>query len=134
MYRLSSNSTLFWKLFFPIFYSTLFGLLTIVAFRADPGDLPFLANPITRIVILTTYIIFVILLFLTIGKLKRVEADDQYIYVSNYIKTYRYLKQDITEVKTFDFLLFKITSLVMREKTKMGGKIRFLGDWTMQKG
>lgn len=134
MYRLSSNSTLFWKLFFPIFFITIFGILNLVAFNADPGDLPFLANPITQIILLIFFILFIALIYFTIGRLKRVEADDQYLYVCNYINTYRYLKSDILEIKISDFILFKITTLVMKEKTKMGRKIRFLGDWNLQKG
>jgi hypothetical protein len=133
MYRLSSNTTIFWKLFVPVFYITFFGILNMVAFSVDQYDLPFLANPITKLILLSSYILFIILMSFTIIKLKRVEADDNFIYVTDYFKTYRYAKEDIQDITTSDFIIFKSTSLTMKEKTKMGKKIRYIGDWTSQK-
>jgi hypothetical protein len=129
MYRLSSNFTIFWKLFVPIFYITLFGLLNIMALTIDPGDVPFLANPITQLVLIICYITFIIVIMLTIARLLRVESDDHSIYVSNYLKSYRYKIEDIENVSKKDFGFFTVTSLTMKEKTKFGKKLRFLGDW-----
>jgi hypothetical protein len=101
-----------------------------VANSVDEGDLPFLANPITRIVLFVSYVLLIILMFFTIIRLKRVEADDDYFYVTNYLKTYRYSKNDIVSTKTSNYLIFKITTITMKEKTKMGKKIRYIGDLT----
>lgn len=128
MHRLSSNYTLFWKLFLPVFYITFFGLLVLTSFMADEGDLPLLTSPISRLILTSCYIIFVTLMYFTIINLKRVEEDDQYYYVTNYFKTYRYLKDDVEKIRTFDLGFLKWNTMVMRQKTAFGKRIYFIGD------
>jgi hypothetical protein len=129
MFRLSSNFTLFWKLFFPTFYLTFFGLLILASFTVDPGDVPFLANPIVRIAMIVIYLLFLLFMWFTIMDIKRVEADNESLYVTNYLKSYKYSRSDVVSIDVKDFILFKVTSLVMKEKTKMGKKITFIGDY-----
>ncbi len=77
------------------------------------------------------YISFITLMWFTIMNLKRVEADQDYIYVTNYYNTFRYLKSDIDQISTKSYSFFRVTTLTMKEATKMGKKIRFLGDYTI---
>lgn len=79
------------------------------------------------------YIAFITLMWFTIMNLKRVEEDQDYIYVTNYYNTYRYLKTDIESIATKDYSIFKVTTLTMKDVTKMGKKIRFLGDYNESK-
>jgi hypothetical protein len=133
MHRLSANTTLVWKLFVPIFFGTFVGLLCIIAYAADTDDMLLLGNPLVRFGLIIAYVATMITFWYTIADLKRVEADDQYIYVSNYLKSYRYKKEDIVEEYTKNFLLFKVNTYVMKEKTTMGKKIRFIGDKSLRK-
>jgi hypothetical protein len=71
-------------------------------------------------------------MYFTVIKLKRVEADTDHIYVSDYFKTYRYLKTDTESIDTRNYYIFKVTTLTMKDKTKMGRKIKYIGDWTTQ--
>ena len=128
MYRLSSNYTLLWKIFIPVFYVTFFGLLVLVCHFSDEGDLPFLTSPIARLVITSCYLIFVILMYFTIMNLKRVEADDQYYYVTNYFNTYRYLKTDVEKISSSDYGIWIWNTLHMKQVTKFGRNIRFIGN------
>jgi hypothetical protein len=131
MFRLSSNTTLFWKLFFPTFYITFFGILILVSFQANPNDIPLLSNVYVKSAMLVMYVSFITLMWFTIMNLKRVEADQDHIFVTNYYNTFRYMKSDIESINTRDLSFFKVTTLTMKEATKMGKKIRFLGDYTV---
>jgi hypothetical protein len=133
MFRLSSNTTIFWKLFFPTFYISFFGLLLLVSYRADPADIPLLSNIYVKSTMTIIYIAFITLMWFTIMNLKRVEEDQDYIYVTNYYNTYRYLKTDIQSIATKDYSIFKVTTLTMKDITKMGKKIRFIGDYNESK-
>jgi hypothetical protein len=133
MFRLSSNTTIFWKLFFPTFYISFFGLLLLVSYRADPTDIPLLSNIYVKSTMTIIYIAFITLMWFTIMNLKRVEEDQDYIYVTNYYNTYRYLKTDIQSIATKDYSIFKVTTLTMKDITKMGKKIRFIGDYNESK-
>lgn len=116
-----------WKIFIPIFYSTFFGLLTLTSFILEPEDIPLLANPVSRTILFTSYVLTCTLIYFTIFDLKRVEIDEENIYISNYIHTYRYKREDIDNIDTKDFYLFKLSTIIMKTKTKMGRKIRFIG-------
>lgn len=128
MYRLSSNHTLFWKIFLPVFYVTFFGMLVMASYLSDEGDLPLLTAPISKLILTSCYVLFVGLMWFTIVDLKRVEADDNYYYVTNYFKTYRYHKEDVIEIKSLDFGIFKWNTLVMKETTRFGRRISFIGN------
>ncbi len=67
-------------------------------------------------------------MWFTIVDLKRVEADDNFYYVTNYFKTYRYHKEDVKEIKSLDFGIFKWNTMVMKEATKFGRRISFIGN------
>jgi hypothetical protein len=98
---------------------------------ANPNDIPLLSNVFVKTAMVASYVIFILLMWFTIMNLKRVEADLGYIYVTNYYNSFRYLKTDISDIGTKDFFIFKITTLTMKEVTKMGKKIRFIGDYNI---
>ncbi|MFM2395268.1 MAG: hypothetical protein RLZZ546_3251 [Bacteroidota bacterium] len=116
-----------WKIFVPIFYTTFFGLLTLTSFILDPEDIPLLASKTSRVILLTCYTLTAILMYFTIFNLKRVEIDEENIYVSNYLNTYRYKREDIENITTKNYFLFKLSTIAMKNKTKMGKNIRFIG-------
>ncbi|MBK8700961.1 MAG: hypothetical protein IPN29_16060 [Saprospiraceae bacterium] len=120
--------TLFWKLFFPIFYATFFGLFIVAAFTVEPDDLPLLTNSVSKIVLVTCYTLFMGIMWFTIIDLKRVEADDEFIYVTNYFKAFRYKKSDIASVSSMDLGIFTWNTYTMKDKTTLGKRIRFIGN------
>ena len=52
---------------------------------------------------------------------KRVEADENYYYVTNYFKTYRYHKDDVLEIKTMDLGIWKWNTMVMKKPPVSAG-------------
>jgi len=59
-------------------------------------------------------------------RLQRIELDHQFLYVSNYFKTYRYTFDSIKDLTVSDFILFRIGAISLRTRGALGRKIYFL--------
>lgn len=125
-YRLSSNSTLFLKIVLPTVWMVFFVLLMVVMFLVEPEDNPFMTNPFVRYGILFGFLFIFFIAYRTILRLKRVDADKDHIFVSNYFKTYRYKLKDIKTIEEVDFGLFLVLSIVLHQEGKFGRNIPFL--------
>lgn len=126
MNRLSSNLTVILKVFIPIAYIVFFGSLFIGSLLININDAPLVGNPIFKLVYGVAFFIFVSLIYFTIFQLKRVDADREYIYINNYLKTYRYSWNDIEKLNTIHYGLFKIIKVHFVDKTSLGKRISFL--------
>ena len=65
-------------------------------------------------------------MYLTVWKLKRVDADSSGLYISNYIKTFKYSWDDIKEIKVFHYGLFRTMKVHFKSSSSFGNKITFL--------
>lgn len=61
-------------------------------------------------------------------RLKRIDADSEYLYISNYFKTYRYRFEDIQAISKTNYYLFKIMHFELKAKGSFGNKIIILAD------
>ncbi len=59
-------------------------------------------------------------------QLKRVDMDEDFMYVSNYFKTFRYTYPSIEKIKERDFLLFYTIHVHLKEAGEFGKKIVFI--------
>ncbi|GIV31632.1 MAG: hypothetical protein KatS3mg029_0983 [Saprospiraceae bacterium] len=131
MHRLSSNWTLFFKVFLPTFWLVFFGSFTIgVLMLRTPsfGSIPALTFK------LGVSVFFVggsALLYFTLMRLLRVDADGDHLYVSNYFKTYRYPFEDIETIREINLVLFHLVRIDLRGKGAFGRRISFLLDESM---
>ncbi len=125
-FRLSSNITLFLKIFLPTFWIVFFGMFCIMAIVIPEETMPFFRQTTVRISILALFFVFFLLFYFTIMSLKRVDASKEHIYISNYFKSYRYKLEDIETTKELDFGIINVVRLVLKEKGKMGRKPFFL--------
>lgn len=126
MNRLSSNWTIFWKIFIPTFYGSFFGILLIVMFLADPADLGMVGYPMVKVVYFFLLAAMSTLIWFTIGNLKRVELDKSNLYISNYLKTIRVHKDAIISVKKQNILFFNLVSIRFSVPTRFGKRIFFI--------
>ena len=55
--------------------------------------------------------------------IKRIEMDEEYIYATNYFKTFRYPYDSVESVSEQDYLLFKTLSFRLKEDGTFGKKI-----------
>lgn len=89
MQQVSSNLTLVFKLFFPIFWVVFFGLLTLSAWVVSPESGGALARWDIRLVISAVFLSGVGLLYFSLWKLKRVEMDADFVFATDYFRTVR---------------------------------------------
>ncbi|NJO86534.1 MAG: DUF4175 domain-containing protein, partial [Lewinella sp.] len=90
MHRLSSNATLFLKIFLPFFWTTVVAMFTLLLWFGPAhyfGGLPLQSLRWGMLLVLAAGAATFWLFF---WPLKRVEADGDYLYVSNYFRTARY--------------------------------------------
>jgi len=126
MQNISSNLTLLLKIFIPTFWITFFGAFTIASLITPNLELGFTSTFIFRIGLTIFVLIGTSILYFTFIQLKRVDMDDEFMYVSNYFKTYRYSYPSIEKIKERDFLLFHTIHVHFKEKGEFGKKIVFL--------
>ena len=123
--RISSSLTLFFRIFVPVFWTVFFGALTIGLLVTSQLP-PVLDNLYFRIGVVVFYLSGLIILYFTVLRLKRVEIDPQYVYVTNYLKTYRYPFHNIESVQEYNLILFYLATIRFKEKGSFGKKIHFL--------
>ncbi|MEE9439107.1 MAG: hypothetical protein V3V14_08920 [Saprospiraceae bacterium] len=126
MQRLSTNLTLFLKIFIPLGWTTFFGLFAIVMFIVDNNDNPVLGNSTFRMYYLLFFILFLAFLYFTIFQLKRVEADDKSIVVTNYFQTVRYSFDSIKTISETNLGIAKLVRIKLFQKGIYGKAIPFI--------
>jgi nitrate reductase NapE component len=126
MHRVSSNLTLALVIFLPILWITFFGAFTLAiwVYKMDYyGSLP---GATLRYGMLGFVLTGLLIFFFTIWRLKRVEVDNEYLYVTNYFKHVRYPLEQIATFEIKDWRLFKIVSIRLQGKGSFGQNIVFL--------
>ena len=126
MQRLSSNLTLFFKIFLPVSWVSFFGVFGLVIFLIDPTDEPFLTSNVFRMTYVCCYLVFLALIYFTIFQLKRVETSDGFIYTTNYFKTVRFPIDNIKKVSVMNLGITRIARMHLHNKGVFGSKIPFM--------
>ena len=129
MHRLSSNATLFFKIFVPVFWTTILVGLTLVAWFVENNQ--FEGSQLTSFRYATLFALVVgltsfVLLF---WPLKRVETDGENVYVSNYFRTaFYHWERDVEKVTETRILFLRFVTIHLNGKGSFGQKMRFLAD------
>lgn len=131
MQRISSNATLFLKIFIPTMWMVFFSAFAVAIWAAD---VPYF-GPIPAIWMKLGLTAFVVLggafFYFTFLQLKRVELDELYVYASNYYTTYRYPYHNVEKITERDMMLFHIVRIYLKVPGKFGKKLTFLLDEAM---
>ena len=130
MQRLSSNLTLFFKLFVPTGWVSFFGLFALVIFLVDTTDKPLLASVNFRIGFMAFFVIFLTIIYFTIFQLKRVETEGGFIFVTDYFKTIKFPIENIDRISTLNLFLVKVVWLHLKTKGNFGKRIPFIAKKT----
>ncbi len=127
MHRLSSNATLFLKLFLPVFWTTIMVILTFVVWLVEPSKFGGLNMASLRWAASFTLVVGVASFLVLTWPLKRVETDGEKVYISNYFRTafYRW-DQDVEALQEFNFLFFRIGVIELNGIGSFGRKMRFV--------
>lgn len=126
MQRISTNLTLFLKLFIPVFWIVFFGSVTAAAMLYQfeyVGDIP---ARTFRLLTAAFYLSGLLLLAFTLMRLKRVEVDEEFFYVTNYFKTARYPFHNIEKVEVSHFFFFRTATIYFRKPGIFGRRATFV--------
>jgi hypothetical protein len=134
MQRLSTNYTLFLKFFIPIFWLVFFGLFLLAMFTFGKDLAGFFQQPLFQIGAILFYLSGLALFYFTLLSIKRVEADEHFVYVTNYFKTFRYPWHNVASIEESSFLSFKTVTITLKEAGQFGPNIRFVASKRLYEG
>jgi hypothetical protein len=125
--RLSSNLTLFWRIFVPVFWTTIMvGLCLVVWFSPEHyfGGVPLESLRWAVLLILGSGLAT---FWLALWPLRRVETDGKRIFVTDYFRTAGYrIAEDVEGIEVNRFLWMKICTLRLKGKGSFGQRIKFI--------
>ncbi len=123
MINISTNATLILKFAIPIFWMIFFGSFTIAAWvipGVEEGAGP---DRSTKIGMTLFFLAGVAFLYWGFLRLKRIEMDGDFVYATNYFKTYRYPWHNISKIEEKDYMLFRTLHIYLNQPGKFGKKI-----------
>lgn len=126
MQRLSTNLTLFFKFFIPVFWLVFFGAFLAAIFIYGDELASGFSSLSFRLGAVAFYLSGLVLFYFTLFPLKRLEADAEFLYITNYFKTLRYSWDSIEEIKESKFLFFTLGTVSLKEKGLLGQHHRFI--------
>ncbi|HRQ29059.1 MAG TPA: hypothetical protein PLU49_03225 [Saprospiraceae bacterium] len=124
--RLSSNWTIVLKIVIPIIWLSFFASLLLASLLANAIEAPQVANASFKMNMVIFIISGLVFFYFTLFRIKRADADGQFIYISNYFKTVRYTLNSVKEYELYDHLLFKAIHIHLHEKGRFGKRIIIL--------
>ena len=126
---LSTNSTLYWRVFVPIFGTVFLGGL-LLSFVLIPEEDLYLPFPLLwgQLFLLVLWLGWLFLVRSTLWRLKRVDASTTHFFVTNYWTTVRYPWGDLEKTEEKRRLGKRIINLHLRAPGRFGQIISFLPD------
>jgi hypothetical protein len=126
MQRISSNLTLFFRIFVPTFWTVFYGLFTFVMLFSEDSTLNVFQSDWLKYSNLLFYLSTLLIIYLTIFRLKRVEMSREGVFVTNYFKTVKYTYDSIDSLGYKDYYFFKVGFIRLKDKGVFGSTILFL--------
>lgn len=124
---MSSNATLFWRVFVPIF-GTVFLLGLVMALCLIDEENLFLPFPAiwVRVIAIAIFLGWILLVKRSIWRLKRADANSTHLFVTNYWHTVRYPWAEIESVTETRRLGRRIVHFHLRAAGRLGQVISIL--------
>lgn len=124
---LSSNATLFWRVFVPVF-GTVFLSGFLFAFLLIPEEELYLTFPLLwgRLFLFVLWFGWLFFIRRTLWRLKRVDANATHFFVTNYWTAVRYPWGDLEKMEEKTRLGRRVVNLWLRAPGRFGQKISFL--------
>ena len=126
MERVSSNSTLFFVIFLPVFWTVFFGAVTTALLLQPFAFIGNTAASSFRIGLAFFFLSGLALFYFTLLRLRRVEIGQGFVYVTNYFKNFRYPYHNIASIEISTFLFFHIGAITLKTPGYFGRRILFL--------
>ncbi len=124
--QVSSSLTLFWRIAVPTMWVSFFGVFTLAIFFSNLEYYGSIPGGVLKILIPIVLLIGLIIMNFTLLKLRRIDMDDEFIYATNYLKTYKYPWQNVEKIENSKGLIFSTGIIHLKTPGKWGNKIMFL--------
>lgn len=128
MKRISSISTLILVLFIPVFWFVLFLSIGLGILLTDADEFSFMNPGLFRGIYWLVFIFFGVLIYFTLLRLKRVELDEEYVYITNYFKTIRIPLKEVHSIRSKSLLFRHLVRMELHYKSYFGRYIYFISD------
>ncbi len=126
MQRVSTSATILLKFFIPTFWMVFFGSMSMVLLLSDQDFYGRISVSSVRIGVVCFFLFGVAALYWSVMRLKRVEMDPEFVYVTNYFKTFRYPYHNIEKITESDYLFFRSIHIHLKEVGSFGKKFTFV--------
>ena len=126
MQNVSTSLTLILKVFLPIAWIVFFGTITISILLTERDFVSGIPIGKLRIGMLLFFISGVSALYWMVMRIKRVDMDDSFAYVTNYHKSFRYPFHNIERMEESDYMFFKTVHIYFKEGGYFGKKVSFV--------
>lgn len=126
MRQLSSNWTMAFGIFFPTLWLAFFGTFLIAIVLTDKDTIGTWSINSLRFGLAAFVGIFVLIFWKTLFRLKRIDADNEFVYVTNFFKAVRYPHADVEKIEVDKGLMFTFGTVVLRGEGRFGKRILFL--------
>ena len=133
--RLSSNSTLFWRVFAPTF-GTVFILGFLAIFWLIPEDelyMRYLSIGWARGIVTAAFLIWALFIWRVLWPLRRLDQDAEHVYITNYWVTVRYPLSDVEGIEMPEKKWPKFAYLNLKAAGRFGQRIRFIPSTNLSK-
>ena len=122
--RISSNWTLFLKIFFPTFWFVFYGAVVIAIFAMPQQQMSLSAS--LKYGVLIFYLSGSLVIYFTLLNLKRVEYDKDFLYVTNYFKTVRVPWPNVETLQEKRILFVRVGYFKFKNAITFGKWISFV--------
>lgn len=123
--RMSSNWTIFLKLFIPVFWLSFF-IPASFAILFSESFYQLRGSNLMSLIILGVLLSGLLFFYLTTWKLHRIDATPDELYASNYFKTIKFPFENIERVSENNLLITHLFCLHLKQKGHLGKKIYFI--------
>jgi hypothetical protein len=138
---LSSNKTLVWRVFVPVFGTVFLTVLSLAYILTTDDDsyTPFVPAPWAKVLVALLWLGWLYFVYRALWRLHRVDADDTHFYVTNYWTTARYSWDSVASLEEKRRLGRRVVNIHLRAAGRFGKKISFLpgstyDEWMAQNG
>jgi hypothetical protein len=126
MERVSTNLTLFYKIFIPVFWIVFMGAFTLAIWLTPASYIGAMTALNFRLAMVFIFLSGVALLYFTLLRLKRVEINQEFVYVTNYFKNVRYPYHNIEGIAVSRFLILTFVRIRLKTPGSFGKNIFFI--------
>jgi hypothetical protein len=115
-----------WTVAVPTIWCAFFGIFTLAVFFSDRTYYGFVSATVLKIGIPLVLLAGLLLMLITIMRFKRIDIDADFLYATNYIKTYRYPWHNVKHIKIKKGLFFNKGVVSLKEGGQFGSSFTFL--------